>query len=230
MTIQQAMFLQDALEGKDLNEPCVVKLGEYEIEVGIGANDVEGQSVSGVFGKGSAYFSKLTGPSMELILADTTWASGERDVQAVRRNDSDELFDQLVNRLRISVNPTEKFPRLSLMEMRLATPHSDGSRATAKKFTQEEVTAVIGRDIFPLLSSIRGVIPGTRESLLKDDSRRRTELAVVFNSNDRIAPLVVWSLTRGIALLKFTDPNGPVPGEYEKTGIVPENPEERMEL
>lgn len=230
MTIQQAMFLQEELKGKDMNEPCIVKLGEYKIEVGIGANQVEGQSVSGVFGKGDAYFSRLTGPAMELILADTTWVTGERDIQAVRRNESDELFDQLINRLRISVNPTEKFPKLSLMEMRLATPHSDGSRATAKKFTQEEVTAVIGRDIFPLLSSIRGVIPGTRESLLKDDSRRRTELAVVFNSNDRIAPLVVWSLTRGIALLKFSNPNGLVPGDYEKTGIIPENPEERMEL
>jgi Domain of unknown function (DUF4338) len=230
MTIQQALLFKEAAEGKNVNEPCIVKLGAYQIEVGIASNEVEGQSVSGIFGKGNAYFSRLTGPSMELILSDTTWISGERDIQAVRRNDSDELFDQLVNRLRISVNPTEKYPHLSLMEMRLATPHSDGSRATAKKFTREEVKAVIGKDIFPLLASIRGVIPGTRESLLKDNSRRRTELAVVFNSNDRVAPLVVWALTRAIALLKFTDPDGPVPGNYQKDGVTPENPEERMML
>jgi hypothetical protein len=114
------------------------------------------------------------------------------------------------------------------MEMRLAVPHSDGSRASAKKFSQEEVAAVIGRDVFPLLSSVRGVIPGTRESLLKDDGRRRTELAVVFNSTDRIAPVLVWSLTRGIALLKFTKPDAPVPGNFVKSGIVPEHPIERL--
>ena len=230
VTIQQALFLKESLEGKDMNEPCIINLGEYSIEIGIGENEIEGQSVSGVFGKGSAYFSKITGPGMDLLVADTTWISGERDIQAVRRNDSDELFDQLVNRLRISVAPTERFPKLSLMEMRLAVPHSDGSRASAKKFTQEEVAAVIGRDIFPLLSSVRGVIPGTRESLLKDEGRRRTELAVVFNSVDRIAPVLVWTLTRGIALLKFTKPDAPIPGTFAKSGMVPEHPEVRIQL
>jgi len=228
VTIQQALFLKESMEGKDMNEPCVVTLGDYSLEVGVGENEIEGQSVSGVFGKGSAYFSKLKGPGMDLLIADTTWTSGERDIQAVRRNDSDELFDQLINRLRISISPTERFPKLSLMEMRLAVPHSDGSRASAKKFSQEEVAAVIGRDVFPLLSSVRGVIPGTRESLLKDDGRRRTELAVVFNSTDRIAPVLVWSLTRGIALLKFTKPDAPVPGNFVKSGIVPEHPIERL--
>jgi hypothetical protein len=167
---------------------------------------------------------------MNLLIADTIWISGERDIQAVRRNDSDELFDQLVNRLRISISPTERFPKLSLMEMRLAVPHSDGSRASAKKFTQEEVAAVIGRDIFPLLTSIRGVIPGTRESLLKDDGRRRTELGVVFNSTDRVAPVLVWTLTRGIALLKFTKQEAPTPGNFVKSGIVPEHPKEQISL
>jgi len=224
VTIQQALFLKEKMEGKDMNEPCVIKLGEYSIEVGVGENQIEGQSVSGVFGKGSSYFSRVKGPGMDLLIADTTWITGERDIQAVRRNDSDELFDQLINRLRISISTTERFPKLSLMEMRLAVPHSDGSRASAKKFTQEQVTAVIGKDIFPLLSSVRGVIPGTRESLLKDDGRRRTELGVVFNSTDRIAPVLVWTLTRGIALLRFVNPDAPIPGQYEKTGNVPEKP------
>ncbi len=230
VTIQQALFLKESLEGKNMNEPCVIKLGDYSIEVGIGGNEIEGQSVSGNFGKGDAYFSKISGPGMDLLVADTTWSSGERDIQAVRRNDSDELFDQLINRLRISVSPTERFPKLSLMEMRLAVPHSDGSRASAKKFTQEEVAAVIGRDVFPLLTSVRGVIPGTRESLLKDNGRRRTELAVVFNSADRIAPVLVWTLTRGIALLKFTTPDAPTPGDFIKSGMPPDSPETRISL
>jgi len=230
VTIQQALFLKESMDGKDMNEPCIIKLGDYSIEVGIGENEIEGQSVSGSFGKGSAYFSRVKGPGMDILVADTTWISGERDIQAVRRNDSDELFDQLINRLRISVSPTERFPKLSLMEMRLAVPHSDGSRASAKKFTQEEVAAVIGRDIFPLLTSVRGVIAGTRESLLKDDGRRRTELGVVFNSSDRIAPVVVWTLTRGIALLRFTNQKTPIPGDFVKSGIVPEHPEERITL
>jgi len=230
VTIQQALFLKESMDGKDMNEPCVIKLGDYSIEVGIGENEIEGQSVSGSFGKGSAYFSRVKGPGMDILVADTTWISGERDIQAVRRNDSDELFDQLINRLRISVSPTERFPKLSLMEMRLAVPHSDGSRASAKKFTQEEVAAVIGRDIFPLLTSVRGVIAGTRESLLKDDGRRRTELGVVFNSSDRIAPVIVWTLTRGIALLKFTNPKSPIPGDFVKSGVVPEHPEARITL
>ena len=230
VTIQQALFLKESLEGKNMNEPCVVKLGDYSIEIGVGENEIEGQSVSGAFGKGNAYFSRVSGPGMDLLVADTTWISGERDIQAVRRNDSDELFDQLINRLRISVSPTERFPKLSLMEMRLAVPHSDGSRASAKKFTQEEVTAVIGRDIFPLLSSLRGVIPGTRESLLKDEGRRRTELGVVFNSADRIAPVLVWTLTRGIALLRFTKRESPIPGDFIKSGVVPEHPEVRISI
>jgi len=230
MTIQQALFLKEEMEGKSMSDPCIVTLGDYAIDIGIGANEIEGQSVSGVFGKGYSYFSRLRGPNMNLLVADTTWATGERDVQAVRRYDSDEIFDQLINRLRISVGRTEKYPNLSLMEMRLATPNLDGSKASAKKFNQEEVASVIGRDVFPLLSKVRGLIPGTRENLIGDKGLRRTELAVVFNSTDRISPVLIWALTRGIALARFASPESAVPGDYVRVGNVPEKPEERMEL
>jgi hypothetical protein len=229
VSIQQALFLNQEQITIERAKPCVVKLDPYQIEIGIGSNEIEGQSVSGVFGKGMSYFSRLTGPGMNLLLSDTTWVSGERDIQAVRRNDSDEIYDQLIHRLRISISPSTKFPKLSFMEMRIATPDDDSGRATVKKLDRDELAKLIGRDVFPLLSSIRGVIPGTRESLMGDVSRRRSELAVVFNAQDRLVPTIVWTLVRGIALGRQTLTGAATPSSLEVLGVAPENPE-RFEL
>lgn len=229
VSIQQALFLNQDQISMERSKPCIVRMDPYQIEIGIGANEIEGQSVSGIFGKGMSYFSRLTGPGMNLLLSDTTWVSGERDIQAVRRNDSDEIYDQLVHRLRISISPSNRFPKLSFMEMRVAVPDNEAGRATVKKMDRDELSRLIGRDVFPLLSSLRGVMPGTRESLMRDESRRRTELAVVFNSQDRLVPAIVWTLVRGIALGRQTADQATSPGSLEVVGIAPENPN-RIEL
>jgi hypothetical protein len=229
VSIQQALFLNQEEILLEKSKPCVVKMDPYKIEIGVGANEIEGQSVSGTFGKGFSYFSRLTGPGMNLLLADTTWVSGERDIQAVRRNDSNEIYDQLIHRLRIGIAPSTKFPKLSYMEMRIAALDADSDRATVKKVDRDELSKIIGRDVFPILSSLRGVVPGTRESLLGDLSRRRTELAVVFGSHDRIVPAIVWTLVRGIALGRQVSNETQTPGSLEVAGVAPDNPE-KIEL
>ena len=71
-----------------------------------------------------------------------------------------------------------------------------------QRATYSEIESWLGSNVNDFLSSIGGSELLTREELFGDQSRRRNELACSFDSDNFMAPIGVFALTRPLPLLK----------------------------
>ena len=213
---------QSTLDDLSVRDTGEVSLGAYLLRVGTEETELRGETIGRRVQDGSAYLSDLVGPSIGLTVADIQWRNGERELRGWSRHESPELYEQVINRLRIGVYPSEKFEHMSVMDVRLPGASSrEGGRATAHRATLEELNALLGFDFAEALDGFGEVIVDSRESLLKDTSNRRRELCVVFPSNNLAVPPLVWALTRPIALGLLVGQALPLPGTPRATRRFP---------
>lgn len=206
-------------------DDCRVDLGPYSIAVGTGHVRTTGVTLEGVKSKGSQYLSRLSGPGLDVEIADTTYDNGSRDVQAISSGTTSvEPIEDVVGRLQIGIDRPEHLETMSVMEMRCASIRNNGGRATAYKSSNLELEEVLGFDVADSLDQFSQAMTGTRESLLKDTGRRRGQLCCVFYSHDRVTPVVVWALLRAIALLQAIHPDSPKPEAPTLFGSAPKIP------
>src|SRR5687768_11801886 len=81
---------------------------------------IDGETPTGHAASGIATLYDVRGPDLHLTLRDVEWSNGERDVVACERFSSPQLFDTLVERLRLSVLDYDG-PYVELRQARLTS-------------------------------------------------------------------------------------------------------------
>ncbi len=161
---------------------------------------VDGTTISGVASAGQSRLSEVVVGKIRLLIAETTWNNGEREIQAVDRSDSPALVDSLIGRLRIGIYDSPLHEFLAYMELRVALRDSSG-RAMVRKVSADQIEALVGLPLEQLFPPTTGTILGTREELFGDESRRRTDFCVLFPKDDHRTPATVWTLVRLLTFL-----------------------------
>ena len=141
-------------------------------------------------GRGALY--ELAGANdLRLTLRDTTWANGERDVVACERNDSPELFDTLIKRLRLAVLDHDG-PYVELRQARLRP----NGRANLFYPDSADLDRGAGLAVHTTLLAHGASQVGTREELFDDEGPARFRLGARFSDHDSLVPVVAYVLTR----------------------------------
>ena len=203
---------------------CRVDLGPYSITVGTGHIRTKGMTVDGTRTEGSAYTSRLSGPGLDLEIADTTWDDGSRDIQGVSHGMSVEPIKDVVGRLPMGLYRVEHLDNMTVMGLRRAAVRDAQRQVAVYKTSIAELDDLFGFDVAAALDSIGQAITGTRETLLKESGRWRGRLCTVFFDHDRVTPVLVWSLMRAISLLRDTNPECPEPQAPTLHGRAPDLP------
>jgi hypothetical protein len=182
------------------NDPAKASLGELQILIGTDFHTTSGTTISDSISVGKCYKSTITGRDFKITLQDTNWENGERDIQASTVEGSNSVLIDLLRRLRIGIYPSPKHEFLSTLDLRIAL-RGGSERATAKKLNPQKYEELTGLNFFECLNSIPNSACGTREELMKDESRRRTDFAAAFPNGDHLVPVIAFLLTRVLPLI-----------------------------
>jgi len=190
----------------------MIQLAGLRID-GLGAQTFDGTTASGQPSRGSASRWEVTGPpGVSLILADVSWATGERDVRAIEVEAPPPVelggprpLTRLVRGGRLSVleHGRERYVELQISRIK---PDSPQMWSSTHKGQEDDFTLLIGDDWQEALLSAGAAQVGSREKVLGDDSRRRQYLCAVLETEDAVLPVVAYSLTRILPLLSIWSP------------------------
>lgn len=181
-------------------ESSMWSVGEVAADTSTTVVNQQGLSISGAVCDGTSRITEIRHGSISLKLGDTEWTNGERDIQAIDRMDSPGTIDSLIKRLRIGIYGSPLHEELVFMELRVALSDSSG-RAILRKLKLTEIEGLLGVSLRDLLPRSKGILVGTREELFEDESRRRSELCVMFPKSDQQTPIRVWVISRLLTFL-----------------------------
>jgi len=180
---------------------CKIGLGNYEINVGVNCVKIEGLTPNGERCAGESYLSSLKGSNIEIEISDTTWSNGERDIRGVSNKRSTQHLDSVIDHLNIEICDVENLEHMAVMELKKAAIGKNKQKASIYKTSLDDLTELFGFDLENVLDLLGEAVTGTKESLLKDESKTRGNLCTVFFKTERVVPVLVWSLLRPISLL-----------------------------
>lgn len=147
----------------------------------------------------SQYLAFVTGPDgIALEVAYLIFSNGDRDVRVIETGDTPSPYARLGHGGRLGVYPYSDKQYCEVRAMKLR----DESWSNLQRATRIEIETWLGSNVNDFLASVGASKLATRESLISDNGRRRKELAVSFASDNYIAPLAIFSLTRPLPLLK----------------------------
>ena len=147
-----------------------------------------GQDATGTATDGRSRVFEVTGPDdLRLLVRDTTWDTGERDLAVHDRCDAPQRFDRLVSGSRLTVQP-------GLVELRQARM-KPGGWSNLFKADLAELDDGAGTDVATALRDAGATDVGTREEVLGDTGRRRSFVVATF-ADGREVPVVAYVLTR----------------------------------
>lgn len=169
-------------------------LGSFRLTVtGTTLSAGPGQSakkVDGLYGTAVEY--QVTGDDRtDLVIQDTRWENGQRDVRVAERNDTPPPYDTVVGRLRISVDPIEDDV---FMELRQAQIKRNG-RAQVAAASLEQLAAGAGVSVSQALRDL-GAQVGTKEVLLGRKDQTRHRICCRFPPTAEMVPAAALVLTR----------------------------------
>lgn len=158
-----------------------------------GTSSRDGTTTSNEPSSGTATLWEIKGPEdLHLLVADTRWDTGERDLATIERNNSPPRYDRLTHGLRLGVQTHESgLQWVELRHARLGTKawptlHT-ASLVQLSHSAATNVAAAIERE---------GGSIGTRGELLDDKGRRREHLCATFPPTADRVPIVSYTLTR----------------------------------
>ena len=157
--------------------------------------------------------SRLEGPGLTISAAEIAWENGEREVRGWDRHGSSPMLEDVVGRLRIGIHWADRYESQSSMELRVAVEKSEG-QASVLRISDGDLSKPVGFDVVGAFDRLTESVVGIREVLVKDSGPRRGQLCVVFDSTDRVSPVLAWAFTRPSALLlvdlKRSRPTSPI--------------------
>lgn len=127
----------------------------------------------------------------DLLLRDTRWDNGHRDVRVVERHDTPPPYDTVIGRLRISVDPVEDDLFMELRQARITRT----GRAQAAVATLEELDEGSGTSVSRALRNL-GAQLGTKEALLGRTDQTRERMCCRFPPSSVLVPPAAFVLTR----------------------------------
>jgi hypothetical protein len=177
----------------DGKPPRNILLGLYRLEPAGSTSRVRGQSakkVDDLYGTATEY-AVTAEDGTDLLLRDTRWDNGQRDVRAVERFGTPPPYDTVLGRLRISVDAIEDELFMELRQARLKS----GGRAQVASATLEELDEGAGVSVRSALRNL-GASVGTKELLLSRRDQTRDRLCCRFPESALFVPPAVFVLTR----------------------------------
>jgi hypothetical protein len=157
-----------------------------------GTVEIRGETASGLesIGQGSLH-DVANSNVIRIVVRDTMWANGERDIVACGRHDSPERFTTLIERLRLTVLDRGG-PYVELRQARLRP----NGRAGLFDADLAELNDGAGLDVAATLLAFGATEVSTRAELLGDEGRTRRRIGVRFPEQSGHVPLVAYVLTR----------------------------------
>ncbi len=163
-----------------------------------------GSTPSGQPSQGVAELFELDGPQrLRLTVAVLRWRNGERNVETEHRHTSPERLDRLRHGLRLTLNNVPSRRGIWWAELRQARVKPCESQwSNLFKASLDELDAAAEVDTRAELLSVGAQAVGTRSKLLGDEGLRRTDLCVTYRADDLIVPVVAYTITRVLPILR----------------------------
>ena len=137
----------------------------------------------------------------DLVIHDTRWRNGERDVVISRPEDVPPMpkpLSALLGRRRSQVVPHGEFLRMAVVLV-----HPDSNGWPKRRFCSlEELQDACGPQLFGALHDHGVTRIDTREAILGDDSRQRNRLLALLDPAEESAPIVLYTVTHIVPTLK----------------------------
>lgn len=171
------------------------EVGNFHVRLTEEAVRVSDRTPAGELCDGRADVYEVRGRGQQRFTAqDITWANGERDVRIVDRHASPKKFDDVIGRLRLSVEQTDDGQLR--VDLRVPIKRHSNRRATLHQTTEGELRTGSGIDLRKVLRQHGCRQVGTRQQLLDDTSTKRNGLCAIFPADARHVPIVVHVITR----------------------------------
>lgn len=141
------------------------------------------------------------GGHRELPIWIREWDTGERDVVLGRPDRVPPMpaaLDALLGKQRASIL---RRGRHTVMIIYLVRP-DENNHPRRKKCTLEQLTGAVGDDLVRATRQLGVVDIGTKEQLLGDTGRTRTELCGILNPKSETAPVALYVISRVVPTLK----------------------------
>jgi len=195
--------------------PGRIDMGAYHLAIGVAKHRVAAKA-RGNGGDGVAYVSRLQGPQEEVEIADVTWPTGERDVIGA--------VPGLATPLKLSVESSELFRSMGVVELRIARASSTNGRVRYLEFDTARLNAAFGFDVEGVLDRLGEATVGTRRELLGDSGPAGDRLCVIFPLDNQEMPALLWALARGLSVTLAARSESPI-GEPRliRRGPPPDN-------
>lgn len=153
-----------------------------------------GQTSSRNVSKGQAYQFRLrAGNKIDMILGEVNWDNRDWEVRALGGDKATDAFRRLERGLRMGVQRLTKGKAFA--EIRVARCR-DNDWSNMFQTTEAEMKGIIGAPLGSFLKKFGAIEVGRREDVLGDTSNRRNDLAVVFNDDDSLVPIITYFVTR----------------------------------
>jgi hypothetical protein len=178
--------------------PGRVDMGSYHLAVGV-AKQTVGSEVTGKKDPGIAYVSRLQGPDGNVELADVSLPSGERTVIGVLPGPDVAL--------RLPIESSDVFRSMSVIDLRFAHISENERRVRYADLQRHDLHDAFGFELGSVLDRLGEATVGSRAELLGESGRASGRLCVIFPTENRVVPALLWSLTRALSV---TSPDGPV--------------------
>ena len=136
---------------------------------------------------------------LQVAMIDEGSAKEVAQVQCTNRHQSPQIWDDIVNRLRIGIQPIADGEWM--MELKCAV-RPNGGRATRNVWTLADYQQKTGLRLESILTSLGATAVGTRAEITDDTGRNRNYPAATFLPGDSVIPVVAWVLTTLVPLAK----------------------------
>lgn len=138
---------------------------------------------------------------IQVSMIDEGSANEIGQVQCTNRNHSPQIWDDIVNRLRIGMKVLENGEWM--MELRSAV-RPGGARATRNVWTFAEYAerTGLGLGLESILKKHGATATGTRAQIFDDTGRNRNFPAATFLPGDSLVPAAAWVLTTLVPLIQ----------------------------
>ena len=136
--------------------------------------------------------------SIQVAMIDEGTANEVGQVVCTSRNQSPQIWDDVVQRLRIGIRDAGEGQWI--MDLR-SVERPGGARAGRKVWSLAEYQSKTGINLQQTLKQLGAIAVDTRQALIDDKSRNRNIPAALFQAGDAQVPAAAWALTTLVPLL-----------------------------
>jgi len=184
-----------------------MKVGDHELQKsGRVDTNVEGKTPSNEASVGEFQYYRLTGPKgLDVELAYVTWANGERDVQVTRAKEP-AILSHLEGRRRLALMRMPGGEFYAVLKQARVKSEAPNEWSGLFKASKDELDAGAKLDVHGVLKQCGAVRVGPKETVTGISDRQDDWPTAVFTCDDRLSPVVAFTVTRVLPLVMMYRP------------------------